>query len=172
MDCKSKCGKCFGEIDDADGVSIIPCNHVFHHNCLNNAFEMMSVCQRCGDEGMYIYRYTYSHFVEEVEEKIKKCMNYRYSEEKKAKMFLKIIDEIIIYLDDLEIVGLDILRLMIIGKIDEEIRRKRLKAFLKLKLDIEELKKRRDIISRLGLYIIEESEEEVISNPHLELKLP
>lgn len=155
------CGKCFGEIKKEE-VSVCPCNHVFHYNCLNKEFEMISRCQCCGDEGTYIYRYTYSNLVDDVTNKIKRVEEIKCSEERE-KTFLKIIDEIIMSLYDLEfeITGLDVLRLMLLEKIDTEIRyhkrNKHITLAIKKLRNLDELKKRRDIISCMGLYVINEN---------------
>ena len=94
--------------------------------------------------------------------KIKRVEEIKCSEERE-KTFLKIIDEIIMSLYDLEfeITGLDVLRLMLLEKIDTEIRyhkrNKHITLAIKKLRNLDELKKRRDIISCMGLYVINEN---------------
>jgi len=77
------------------------------------------------------------------------------SSENRLKMLLRITDDIIDSSFEEEIIGLDVLKLKLLEKIDHAVRRKRHRLFEKDEV-IRELEKRRNIISRMGLYDIAE----------------
>jgi hypothetical protein len=115
----------------------------------------MSYCQSCGNKGTYIYADPYSVFIRSATDRIKKIEVTRMSSENRLKMLLRITDDIIDSSFEEEIIGLDVLKLKLLEKIDHAVRRKRHRLFEKDEV-IRELEKRRNIISRMGLYDIAE----------------